>query len=107
MASNTAHPLRRPASVTVDAALLDRAEEIEIDISKASEEGLARAVRQRQAASWLEANRAALQSSNEFVERHGLPPAQHRNFWWRASTSTSIVAQTAGCSTCRRTCSAA
>ena len=79
MTSNSAHPLRRPAGVTVDAAWLDRAEAPEIDISKASEEGLVRAVRQRQAARWLEANRAALQSSNEFVERHGLPLAKHRS----------------------------
>ena len=64
----------------MDAALLERAEHLKIDISKASEDGLARAVAQRQAAIWLEANRAALQSSNEFVERHGLPLARYRLF---------------------------
>ena len=80
MKSNTIARPRRPAQVTVDAALLDDAELLNIDISKASEEGLARAVAQRQAALWLEANRAALQSSNEFVERHGLPLARHRLF---------------------------
>jgi antitoxin CcdA len=80
MTSKTATPLRKPAHVTVDAALLERAEFLKIDISKASEAGLARAVAQRQEALWLEANRAALQSSNEFVEQHGLPLARYRLF---------------------------
>lgn len=80
MKSNTVAPVRKPTYVTVDAALLERAEHLKIDISKASEDGLARAVAQRQAAIWLEANRAALQSSNEFVERHGLPLARYRLF---------------------------
>jgi antitoxin CcdA len=80
MKSNTIARPRRPTQVTVDAALLEDAKLLKIDISKASEEGLARAVAQRQAALWLEANRAALQSSNEFVERHGLPLAKYRLF---------------------------
>jgi len=80
MNSNTVARPRKPAQVTVDAALLERAENLKIDISKASEEGLARAVARHQAALWLEANRAALQSSNEFVERHGLPLAKYRLF---------------------------
>ena len=80
MKPNTTAPARRPTQVTVDAQLLERAEQLKIDISKASEEGLAREVALRQAALWLQANRAALQSSNEFVERYGLPLAKHRLF---------------------------
>jgi len=34
----------------------------------------------QQSALWLEANGAALRSSNEFVERHGLPLAKYRQF---------------------------
>lgn len=80
MKSSTASPLRQATQVSVDAELLERAQGLKIDISKASEEGLARAVAQRQAAIWLEKNRAALESSNAFVERHGLPLARHRLF---------------------------
>ena len=80
MKSNTAIPVRKPAHVSLDAELLERAQHLKIDISKASEEGLARAVAQRQASIWLEANGAALQSSNEFVDRHGLPLASYRLF---------------------------
>jgi len=71
---------RQSAQVSVDAELLKRAEGLKIDISRVSEEGLVRAVAQRQAAIWLEDNSAALESSNEFVERHGLPLARHRLF---------------------------
>jgi len=41
---------------------------------------LREAVRKRKAAEWLEENRAALQSSNEWVEKNGLPLAQYRQF---------------------------
>lgn len=80
MKPSSATALRKPTHVTLDAALLERAERLKVDISQASEEGLARAVTRRQADNWLDANRAALQSSNEFVERHGLPLAGHRMF---------------------------
>lgn len=80
MKSNTSTPSRKPAHVNLDAQLLERAERLKVDISRASEEGLARAVAQRQASLWLQVNHAALQSSNEFVERHGLPLAEHRLF---------------------------
>jgi antitoxin CcdA len=39
-----------------------------------------RAIAERRAALWLEENRAALESSNAFVERNGLPLAQFRSF---------------------------
>jgi len=49
-------------------------------MSQASEEGLSRAVATKQAAMWLQDNQAALDSSNAYVEKHGLPLAKHRNF---------------------------
>ena len=80
MKPSTATPVRQFTKVVVDAELLKRAEGLNIDISKASEEGLSRAVAQRQEANWLENNQAALDSSHEYVERHGLPLARHRMF---------------------------
>lgn len=71
---------RKATSVSIDADLLERAERLKIDISEASEQGLARAVASRQAAEWIDRNQAALQSSNTFIEKHGLPLAQYRNF---------------------------
>jgi len=71
---------RRATNVTLDAVLLERAMSLNINISQASEEGLSRAVAAKQAAMWLQDNQAALDSSNAYVEKHGLPLAKHRNF---------------------------
>ena len=71
---------RKATNVTLDAELLERAKRLRINISQASEEGLSRAVAVKQAALWLQANQAALDSSNAYVEQHGVPLARHRNF---------------------------
>ncbi len=75
---NTNH--RRATNVTVESALLASAKALKINVSQASEEGLARAVALRQAQLWLQANQAALESSNAYVDKHGLPLARFRNF---------------------------
>ena len=71
---------RKATNVTIAAGLLDNAKRLGINISKASEEGLSRAVAAKQEAIWLDANQAALDSSNAYVDKHGIPLAQHRNF---------------------------
>jgi antitoxin CcdA len=53
---------------------------LKINISRSTEDGLKRAEAARQAEFWLEANRAALESSNAHVDQKGLPPARFRNF---------------------------
>ncbi len=73
-------PARKATNITLDAELLDKARSLRINISQASEEGVARAVAAKQAAQWLEENQAALDSSNTYVERNGLPLGMHRNF---------------------------
>jgi len=78
--STASSPARRATNVTLEATLLAQAKMLKINISQASEEGVARAVAARQAELWLQANQEALQSSNPFVEQHGLPLAQFRNF---------------------------
>jgi antitoxin CcdA len=71
---------RKATNVTIDAGLLQRAKSLGINISKASEEGLSRAVAAKQEALWLQSNQAALESSNAYVDRNGIPLAKHRNF---------------------------
>jgi len=71
---------RRATNVTIDARLLEHAKKLGINISKASEEGLSRAVAHKQEAIWLQSNQAALESSNAYVDRNGVPLAKHRNF---------------------------
>jgi antitoxin CcdA len=72
--------MKRAANLSIDAALLEQARALDINLSATFEASLREAVRERKAAAWLEENRAALQSSNEWVEKNGLPLAQYRQF---------------------------
>jgi antitoxin CcdA len=71
---------KRATNLTVDPALLDEARSLTINLSATFEASLRDAVRARKAAAWLEENRAAIQSSNDWVEKHGLPLARYRQF---------------------------
>ena len=71
---------RRATNVTIDARLLEHAKSLGINISKASEDGLSRAVAAKQEANGLASNLVAIESSNTYVERNGIPLAKHRNF---------------------------
>lgn len=71
---------RKATNVTLGAALLAEAKALRINISQAAEAGVARAVAERQAQLWVEANRAALESSNAYVEKNSLPLARYRSF---------------------------
>ncbi len=71
---------RRATSVSLDEALLAGAKPLRINVSQAAEAGVGSAVAEKRAELWLERNREALESSNAYVEQHGLPLAGHRNF---------------------------
>lgn len=71
---------KKATNVTLTEALLSEAKTLHINVSVAAEDGLRRAVAQKRAAVWLEANRSAIESSNQFVEQHGLPLSSHRQF---------------------------
>lgn len=72
--------LRKATNISLDEALLAEAKTLRINVSKAAEAGLAYAVAEKQAELWLQKNQAALDSSNAYVERHGLPLAKYRGF---------------------------
>lgn len=76
-ASGTA---RKAANVSLNEALLAEAKALNINISQAAEAGLARAVAAKRAERWLADNREAVESSNAYVEEHGLPLARYRGF---------------------------
>lgn len=71
---------RKATNVSLGADLLAEAKALRINISQAAEAGLAQAVAARRAELWLQANLDALESSNDYVARHGLPLAVHRQF---------------------------
>lgn len=71
---------RRPTNVSLDAELVEEARTLDINISRACEEGLERMVREERRRRWIEENREAMEASNEYVRKHGLPLAKYRMF---------------------------
>ncbi len=71
---------KRATNVSINERLLAEARALEVNISRAAEAGLAQAIAARRAELWAEENRAALESSNAYVERSGLPLADYRGF---------------------------
>jgi antitoxin CcdA len=78
--SNSGPPRKRPTNVSLSPHLLDEAKALGVNVSQACERGLEEQIRETRARAWLEANRAALISSNRYVEEHGLPLLRHRRF---------------------------
>jgi antitoxin CcdA len=79
MAARAAKP-RRATNVSLRADLIEEARKLDINISQACEQGLEQQVRKSRAEAWLEQNREAIEASNAWVEKHGLPLAKYRQF---------------------------
>ena len=70
----------RATNVSLSVALVDEAKALGVNISQAAAAGLEQAVAKKRADRWLEENRCALDSSNEWMEANGLPLADVRLF---------------------------
>ena len=64
---------RKPTNLTLDADLVSEARALNINVSRAAENGLEAAIRKERERRWLEENAEAIQSSNDWVEKNGLP----------------------------------
>jgi antitoxin CcdA len=71
---------KRATNVTITESLLSEAKSLSINVSHAAEAGLAQAIKNKQKELWLEENTDAINSSNLFVEKHGLPLEKYRMF---------------------------
>lgn len=71
---------RRPTNVSLDAKLVEAAKELAINISRACEEGLAKQIKTERERRWIEENREAIDGSNAYFVKHGLPLAKYRMF---------------------------
>jgi len=77
---NEAASIRKAANLSIDSALLSEAKSLAVNVSRAAEAGIADAVRKEKERLWKQENREALESSNRWVEEHGLPLAKYRQF---------------------------
>lgn len=71
---------KRAANVTVNADLLRRARELELNLSQVLERALVDAVRAGLREQWLRENRAAIDAYNGQVDRHGCFGDRFRTF---------------------------
>ena len=73
-------PPKKAANLSVNADLLSRARELNINLSATLEQALIQALEQRRREEWLVRNRDAIDAYNEHVEAHGVFSAGIRSF---------------------------
>ena len=78
--NNVAHVAKKATNISLSNNLLIEAKALRINISQAAEAGVARAVAERRAELWLQENGEAIESSNAYVEKFGLPLEKYRMF---------------------------
>ena len=71
---------KKATNISLTANLLSEAKDLRINISQAAEAGVAQAVAKKRADLWLKENRSAIESSNAYAEKYGLPLEKYRMF---------------------------
>lgn len=71
---------KKPTNLSLDQNLISEARELGINISQAAEGGLKEAVSKAKSEQWKRENAKALKSSNEWIEKNGLPLEKYRSF---------------------------
>lgn len=70
----------RNAALSLDEGLVEQARSLNLDVTKAAEEGIARAVKSERERLWKIENAEAIAAENAYIEKHGLPLAKYRQF---------------------------
>ena len=71
---------KRAINVTLDKETVAGAKEMGINISQACERGLVAKIKQVREEQWLAENQNAIEATNAWVEKNGLPLAKYRVF---------------------------
>ena len=71
---------RKATNVSLDRALVEEARELDVNLSRAAEEGLRAAVKAEKERQWKQENREVIESYNAWVEENGIPLAKYRQF---------------------------
>ncbi|MCR5856953.1 type II toxin-antitoxin system CcdA family antitoxin [Mesorhizobium sp. J428] len=80
MSTKMSEPRRKATKLLLDDWVVAEARELELDVSRIVEEGLAKAVAARKSELWLEENREAIEENNRYFAEHGLPFSEFRGF---------------------------
>jgi antitoxin CcdA len=71
---------KRATNISLPVELIDEARALGVSLSSACEAGLKAEVKKAREAKWIEENWDAIQAWNAWVEEHGLPLAEYRQF---------------------------
>ena len=71
---------RKAVNLSLDPDLVADAKDAGINLSQTCEAALTVALKKEREARWIEENWDAIQSTNAWVEKHGLPLAKYRVF---------------------------
>lgn len=81
MRMNESKPIKRSsANLSVSSDLIAEAKALDINLSRAAEDGISKAVREEKTRRWKEDNAEAIADWNRWVAEHGLPLAKYRMF---------------------------
>lgn len=72
--------IRKSTNLSLDAQLVADAKAFGLNLSETAERAIAEAVREEKVRRWKEENREAIEATNRYVEEHGLPLAEYRQF---------------------------
>jgi len=75
-----ANAVRQPANLSIDSQLMKEAKGLNVNVSRAAEAGIAEAVAAEKTRLWKLENRATMDAWNDYVETHGVPLKEHRQF---------------------------
>lgn len=71
---------KRAANLSVNGDLLNKAKDLDINLSATLEQALAEALKKKQREQWLAENRNAINAYNEHAEAHGVFSDDLRSF---------------------------
>lgn len=71
---------RKSTNVTLPPEVLDRAKELGINLSRASERGVREEIQETEARRWADDNAELVAAYTAMVERDGLPLSKYRTF---------------------------
>ena len=74
------HSQRKPTNLSLDARLVADAKAYGINLSETAERAIADAVTDERVRRWKEENREAIEAYNRYVEEHGIPLSEFRQF---------------------------
>ncbi len=71
---------RKPTNLSLDRTLLEEARALDVNLSRAAEEGLRAAVKAEKERQWKAENRDVIEAYNTWVEKNGILLSEYRQF---------------------------